>query len=78
VTIETIHGAKGLEFPVVILANLFREVRKETEKDIYVARNWTSGMIAPGWTLRNHAARAYTSPGSVSGKLRSPACCMSL
>jgi ATP-dependent exoDNAse (exonuclease V) beta subunit len=60
VTIETIHGAKGLEFPAVILANLLREIRGENEKDVYVARDWTSGMIAARvGPLRNQAARAY-------------------
>lgn len=60
VTIETIHGAKGLEFRVVILANLLRDIKPETEKNLYVARDWTSGRIAARvGALRNHAARAY-------------------
>lgn len=60
VTIETIHGAKGLEYPVVLLANLFRDWNQEAERDVYVARDWTNGIVAVKVAhLRNHAARSH-------------------
>ncbi len=60
VRIETIHGAKGLEFPVVVLANLFRTVRRETEGNVYVAFDWATRTVAARvGPVRNHAARQY-------------------
>jgi ATP-dependent helicase/nuclease subunit A len=46
VRIETIHGSKGLEYPVVVVANLFRRPRARRTAEVEVARDWGTGRLA--------------------------------
>ena len=48
VSIMTIHGSKGLEFPVVFLARLFKEFHKDTSAEALVRHN-TAGVALKGY-----------------------------
>lgn len=60
VRVDTIHGAKGLEFEVVLLVNLFRRFTARSEEPVYVMADQGVGSVAAG--LRGYAnefARGY-------------------
>ena len=48
VRVMTIHGSKGLEFPVVFLARLFKEFHRDTAADPLVRHN-TAGIALKGY-----------------------------
>lgn len=46
VTIMTIHGSKGLEFPVVILANMTKKIRKDASTEVFCLHNEGAAVCA--------------------------------
>jgi DNA helicase-2/ATP-dependent DNA helicase PcrA len=67
VSLLTIHGAKGLEFPVVFLVNLRPPRPRDTERLFFDADGL--GFVMKNWRGEKHPRYVETSPGAPAVKL---------